>query len=174
MEQSISYLTRKEVEVHKFNGGVALLVPALAILFQAFVPTRFPIFRIVDLPLLVTIFFAVARRSPIGGTVTGALIGTIQDAVSGLPVGINGIANTIIGYIASSIGVKIDVENPGSRFIMIFGFKLLHDVIGYMVQSRIVGTDLFYRSRWELASALVNALIGIVLFAVLDRTKRQR
>ena len=171
---SISYLTRKEIEVHKFNSGVAIMVPLLAILFQAFVPVRIPMFRIFDLPLLVTIFFAVARRSPMAGMVTGALIGTIQDAASGLPVGINGIANTVVGYFASSISVKIDVENHGSRLIMIFGFKLLHDLIGFLVESRIVGTDLLYRTRFELVSAVANALLGVVLFAFLDRLKQRR
>jgi rod shape-determining protein MreD len=171
---SISYLTRKEIEVHKFNGGVAIMVPLLAILFQAFVPVRIPMFRIFDLPLLVTIFFAVARRSPMAGMVTGALIGTVQDAASGLPIGINGIANTVVGYFASSISVKIDVENHGSRLIMIFGFKLLHDLIGFLVESRIVGTDLLYRTRFELVSAVANALLGVVLFAFLDRLKQRR
>jgi rod shape-determining protein MreD len=171
---SISYLTRKEIEVHKFNSGVAIMVPLLAILFQAFVPVRIPMFRIFDLPLLVTIFFAVAWRSPMAGMVTGALIGTIQDAASGLPVGINGIANTVVGYFASSISVKIDVENHGSRLIMIFGFKLLHDLIGFLVESRIVGTDLLYRTRFELVSAVANALLGVVLFAFLDRLKQRR
>jgi rod shape-determining protein MreD len=171
---SISYLTRKEIEVHKFNRGVAIMVPLLAILFQAFVPVRIPMFRIFDLPLLVTIFFAVAWRSPMAGMGAGALIGTIQDAASGLPVGINGIANTVVGYFASSISVKIDVENHGSRLIMIFGFKLLHDLIGFLVESRIVGTDLLYRTRFELVSAVANALLGVVLFAFLDRLKQRR
>jgi rod shape-determining protein MreD len=171
---SISYLTRKEIEVHKFHSGVVIMVPLLAILFQAFAPVRIPMFRIFDLPLLVTIFFAVAWRSPMAGMVTGALIGTIQDAASGLPVGINGIANTVVGYLASSISVKIDVENHGSRLIMIFGFKLLHDLIGFLVESRIVGTDLLYRTRFELVSAVANALLGVVLFAFLDRLKQRR
>ena len=175
MDSSISYLTRKEIEVHRFNGGVSLMVPLLAILFQAFVPVRIPMFRIFDLPLLVTIFFAVARRSPVAGTVTGALIGTIQDAASGLPIGVNGIANTVVGYFASSISVKIDVENHGSRLIMIFGFKLLHDLVIHLVQSRIVGmSDLLYWSRYELVSAVANALLGVALFAFLDRLKQRR
>ncbi|MEO8725444.1 MAG: rod shape-determining protein MreD [Acidobacteriaceae bacterium] len=174
MDSSVSYSTRKEIEVHSFSGAVTLLVPLAAILLQAFVSLRIPMFRVFDLPLLVTIFFAVARRNPIAGSVTGALIGTGQDAASGLPVGINGIANTVVGYFASSISVKIDVENPGSRLIMIFGFKLLHDVIGYLVQSRILGNDLLYRTRYELGSALANAVLGVALFGLLDRLKQRR
>lgn len=174
MDSSISYNTRKEIEVHTFSGVVTLFVPLLAILFQVFVPMRIPMFRVFDLPLLVTIFFAVARRNPVAGSVTGALIGTLQDAASGMPVGINGIANTVVGYFASSISVKIDVENHGSRLIMVFGFKLLHDVIGFLVQSRILGNDLLYRTRYELGSAVANAVLGVALFAFLDRLKQRR
>ena len=71
--------------------------------------------QIIDLPMMVVIFFAVARRNPISGCVTGAIIGLLQDALGGPahPIGMYGITDTIIGYMASSLGVKIDVENPG-------------------------------------------------------------
>ena len=71
------------------------------------------------------IFFAVARRSPIYGAMTGAAIGLLQDALTGQPIGINGMAKSIIGYAASSIGVQVDVENLTTRVLMNFGFSLL-------------------------------------------------
>ena len=106
--------------------------------------------------------------------VTGAVIGIVQDAISGLPIGINGIADTIIGYIGSSVSLKLEVEQIGPRFLMIFGFKFLHDAVGFLIQSRIVGNDLAYKSRWELYSALANAVIGSLLFTQLDRLKKRR
>lgn len=175
METSISYTSRHEIEVHSFPLVVAIGVPALAIFLQAFLPVRLPFFRIFDLPLLVTIYFAVARRNPLTGTITGAVIGTLQDALTHQPIGIFGIAKTVIGYVASSIGVKVDVENPGSRLMMIFGFSLLHDAIRYLIASRILGTgDVLYRTRFELGSALANALLGLLLFSALDRMKQRR
>ena len=172
---SVSMMTRRELSAgRKFGLVASFVVPALAILLQCYVPLRLHLFTYLDLPLLVTIYFAVARRNALTGTVTGAVIGIVQDAISGLPIGINGIADTIIGYIGSSVSLKLEVEQIGPRFLMIFGFKFLHDAVGFLIQSRIVGNDLAYKSRWELYSALANAVIGSLLFTQLDRLKKRR
>ena len=81
-------------------------VPLLALFLQAFLPMRFPFFSIFDLPLLVTIYFAMARRNPISGLFTGAAIGLVQDMLGPYPIGIYGIAKTVVGYGASSLGVE--------------------------------------------------------------------
>src|ERR1700757_3696725 len=116
MNSAVSLTSREEIEVHRFSWPVSIGIPALSFFLQFFLRIRF--LSVFDLPLLVTIFFAVARRRPIPGLITGALIGTLQDAWTSLPIGVNGIAKTIIGFLASSLGVKLDVDNPGSRFLM--------------------------------------------------------
>src|SRR3954470_16220535 len=110
-------LSREGIEVFRFSPFATVLIPLLALFLQASLPLRFSTFSMFNLPLLVVIFFAVARRSPIAGTVTGCVIGIAQDslAYAHQPIGLFGISNSIIGYLASSIGVKVDVENPGSR-----------------------------------------------------------
>ena len=55
-----SYTSRRELEQHSFSPAVALLVPLTAILLQALLPKPFPGLAILDLPLIVTIFFAVS------------------------------------------------------------------------------------------------------------------
>ena len=71
----VTYTSGDQIEVYRFSLPVALLVPLAAIFLQAFLPLRLPFFSIFDLPLLVTIFFAVARRSQVAGLLTGAAIG---------------------------------------------------------------------------------------------------
>src|SRR5215510_15326428 len=115
MNYAVSMTSREEIEVHRFSWPVSIGIPLLAIFLQVFVSKWLTFIKVFDLPLLVTIFFAVARRRPIPGLVTGALIGTVQDAFSHHYIGLNGIAKTIIGFLASSLGVRLDVENPGSR-----------------------------------------------------------
>src|SRR5271166_7181114 len=77
----ITYTSNEQVEVYRFSLPAAILIPLVAVFLQAFVPLRFHFFSIFDLPLLVVIFFAVARRSPVAGLLTGAAIGLLQDSL---------------------------------------------------------------------------------------------
>src|SRR5947209_5486705 len=167
MSYTISLTSREEVEVHRFSWPVSIGVPLLAIFVQVFVSKWLSFIKVFDLPLLVTIFFAVARRRPITGTITGALIGTVQDAFASPVIGLNGIAKTMIGYLASSLGVRIDVENPGSRFLMTFAFCVLHRIIYMVIQLGLVGGNEPWMWGHTLLSSVANALLAVALFAVL-------
>ena len=58
-----SYTSRQEMDQYAFHTAVTLLVPLGSILLQAVLPKTFPVLAIFDLPLIVVIFFAVARRT---------------------------------------------------------------------------------------------------------------
>ena len=171
MNVAVSYTSREEIEVHKFSWAVSIGIPLLAIFVQVFFPLRLRFLMVFDLPLLVTIYFAVARRRPIPGLITGALIGTVQDAFGHHYIGLNGIAKTIIGFLASSLGVRIDVENPGSRFLMTMGFYLLHQIIRSVIDIMLVGLPDPWNWGRTLVASVANGLLAVVLFAVLDRLK---
>ena len=167
-------ITREGIEVHRFSWVTTIAVPLLALFLQSTLPKQFPFFSIFDLPLLVTIFFAVARRNPIVGTLTGSLIGLFQDALTHQPLGLFGMAKTVVGYAASSIGVKVDVENPGSRLIMTFAFYLLQRGVYQLVAERMAQLPLDWRWGHELGAALANAMVAVVLFTLLDKTKQRK
>src|SRR6202789_2155682 len=139
-----SFTSRRELEQHSFPPAVALLVPLGAILLQALLPKPFPRLAILDLPLIILIFFAVSRRSPIAGALTGAVIGLLQDALTAQHLGINGIAKTIIGYAAASIGLQVDVEALSTRLLMNFGFSLLNSVLLFLINRRLIDLPTFH------------------------------
>jgi rod shape-determining protein MreD len=170
---SVSLTSREELDVHRFGWASSLLVPLAAIFIQVSISRQLGFIKVFDLPLLVTIFFAVARRRPIPGIFTGALIGTIQDAIAGVPIGLNGIAKTIVGYLASSLGVKLDVDNPGSRFLMTFVFYLVHRTVYVVIALALVGEREQFLWAHTLVAALANALLAVVLFALFDRMKQR-
>ncbi len=163
--------SREEIEVYRFGPVASILIPLLALVIQAFVPVRLHFFAIFDLPLLVTIFFAVARRSQVTGLITGAVIGLVQDALTHQALGLYGIAKTVVGYGASSLGVKIDVENPGTRLLVTSGFYLVHQAVYFLVARNILGVPMEWLWARTLLAALLNGLAAVVLFAVLDRFK---
>jgi rod shape-determining protein MreD len=169
----ITYTSQEQVEVYRFGIPTAIFVPLAALFLQAFLPLRLHFFAIFDLPLLVVIFFAVARRSPISGLLTGAVIGLLQDALTHHPIGVYGIAKTFVGYGASSLGVKIDVENAGTRFLVTLFFYMLHEVIYFAVARWMLSLSLQWNWAHELGSALANALLAVVLFALLDKLKQR-
>ena len=168
-------LSREGIEVHRFSWIATVFVPLLAIFLQVTITRKFSYLAVFDLPLLVTIFFGVARRNPMAGSITGAAIGLVQDAFTHNPIGLFGIAKTVVGYLASSIGVRVDVENPGSRLLMAFGFYLLHAGI-YELVARNMARLPMGRFQWshELGAALANALLAVVLFVLLDKTKMRK
>ena len=168
-----SYTSRRELEQHTFSPVVTLLVPVLAILLQSFLPRPFPRFAILDLPLIVVLFFAVSRRSPIAGALTGAIIGLLQDALTNQPIGVNGMAKSAIGYTAASIGLQVDVESPLTRIVITFGFSIVNSVLLFLIDHRLLGLPGFHL-LWghELIRACANTAVAIPIFFLLDRTKR--
>jgi rod shape-determining protein MreD len=175
MSVAVAYTSREreKIEVFKFSLPVTIMVPALALVWQAFVPTKIHFLQEIDVPLLVTIFFAVARRSPVSGLLTGAIIGMMQDTLGHHPIGLFGIAKTVVGYAASSIGVKIDVENPGSRLLLTTAFYLLHQGVYFVIARGLVREALTWRWGHTALLALANAVFAVVLFAILDRLRQR-
>lgn len=167
----ITYTSQDQIEVYRFPVAAAILIPLVSLFLQAFIPLRMHFFSIFDLPLLVVIFFAVARRSPVAGLLSGAVIGLLQDSLTHQPIGLFGIANTVVGYGASSLGVKIDVENAASRFLVVLFFYVVHEVVYFTVARGLIGLTLQWSWSHELGAAFANAVLAVALFALMDRFK---
>jgi rod shape-determining protein MreD len=162
---------RRDLEIRRYPLYIYVLVPLAAVVLQAWLPRLLGRFAYMDLPLLVTVYFALNRRSPIHGTLLGALLGLAQDGLTQGAVGIHGIANTICGFLAASVGIRIVVENNLIRMMMNFALTLLSSAIMVFVIRVLLG--LGWHSNWldELLRAAGNGLIGLMLFPALDRTQ---
>jgi rod shape-determining protein MreD len=167
-----SYMSRREVEQQRFSMPVTVLVPVGAVLLQVLLPRVFAGLAILDLPFVVTLFFAISRRSPIAGTATGAAIGLLQDVLTGQPIGVNGMAKSLIGYAGASLGSRIDVENTTTRALLAFGFSLVQSVLLYLIERRLLGIRAFHM-LWlhELLRAVANTALALPVCYLLDRAK---
>ena len=165
--------TRREADEQSFPVAIYVLVPVLALGLQSFVSLHFPLFATLDLPLIVVIYFAISRRSPAAATIGGALMGIAQDALTRQPLGVFGICKTVIGYLAGSLGVRIDTENHGMRLLLTFLFVLLHNAIDWVLVRHMLAEPMVWNWVREPIRAAVNALIGVVIFALLDKAKRE-
>jgi rod shape-determining protein MreD len=124
-----------------------------------------------DLPLVVTIYFALARRDPIQGTMMGAAMGIFEDALTHHAIGANGIAKTVAGFLAGSVGLRIDVDNFTIRMMMTFLLSLLSGAIYVLIYRVLLGLDQEWRGLDELMKAVGTSLAAMVLFPLLDRTQ---
>src|SRR5450755_1708963 len=170
---AITYTSGEQVEVYRFSIPATILIPLGALVLQAFLPIWLPFVRIFDLPLLVTIGFATARRSPLTGLVTGGFIGILQDALTHQPIGLYGISKTVVGFGASSLGIKLDVENIGARFLLTIFFYVVHEVVYFMIARGMVGLRMEWSWPHEFMSGMANAVLGIFVFMLLDRVKQR-
>jgi rod shape-determining protein MreD len=169
----ITYTSGEQVEVYRFSLPVTIGVPLAALFLQAFLPRRLTFFNYFDLPLLVTIFFAMARRNPIAGLLTGAAIGLTQDCLTAGPIGVYGIAKTVVGFAASSLGAKIDAENAGTRALLTLAFYLLHGIVYFGVARWLL--SLSQRFSWShgVVAGIANAVLGVGLYFLLDKLKQR-
>jgi rod shape-determining protein MreD len=162
------------IEVHKFRGGAIVGATLLALMFQAFVPVYFAKAAMIDLPLLITIYFGLSRRNPSTGLLLGMVIGLLQDSLSGptVPLGLYGISKTVIGYLASSIGARLDTEHPAARFALTIIFFGLHQGIVLLTRRILLAQSSVWFTMHLAAAAVVNAIVAVFLFALLDHLRK--
>jgi rod shape-determining protein MreD len=162
------------IEVHKFRGGAIVGATLLALMFQAFVPVYFAKAAMIDLPLLITIYFGLSRRNPSTGLLLGMIMGLLQDSLSGptVPLGLYGIAKTVIGYLASSIGARLDTEHPAARFALTIIFFGLHQGIVLLTRRILLAQSSVWFTMHLAAAAVVNAIVAVFLFALLDHLRK--
>jgi rod shape-determining protein MreD len=161
--------SRHELENRRYPMLLYVLVPLTALVLQAWLPRLLGKYAWFDLPLVVTVYFALGRRSPIQGTLMGAVMGIFEDALTHRPIGINGIAKTAVGFLAASVGVRVAVENHTVRLILNFLLSLLSSAIIVFVYRVMLGLGLEWQWFNELFRAIGNSVVGMVLFPVLDR-----
>jgi rod shape-determining protein MreD len=166
----LSYTSRRELDQYSFHPAVTVLAPLACILLQVVLPRNFPRLAILDLPLIATVFFAVARRSQVAGTVTGTLIGLFQDGLTNHPFGVNGIAKGVIGYLAASLGFAVDADNPLNRLMLLFSFSVLQSLLLWLIARFVLGDPTVrLLPLHELLRALSNTAVGLPVFYLLDR-----
>ncbi len=160
---------RRETEIHRYPLLVYTLVPLASLVLQAWLPRVTSPYDWFDLPLVVTVYFALGRRSPIQGTIMGAVMGLFEDALTHHAIGINGIAKTVVGFLAASVGVRIEVDNQIVRLLLTFLLSLLSSAIYLFISRFLLGLSMEWSWLAELLRAVGNSLIALVLFPALDR-----
>jgi rod shape-determining protein MreD len=169
-EYSDGFPDRKS-RVSKFKIAALIGIPLAAILFQVYVPLFFRYLSYLELPLLVTVYFALMRRSPAAGVLFGAGIGLAQDSLSHQPLGMFGIVKTLVGYFAGSVSQRFAVDNPVIRLILGFFFYFFHALFYWVLQRALLDEAVDFNPTQKLVVGMLNGVVAVPLFHVLDRLK---
>ena len=79
----------------------------------------------------------------------------------------------MVGFGASSLGIKLDVENAGARFLLTIAFYVVHEIIYFTIARGLVSLHMEWSWSRELLSGLANAFLGVLLYALMDRVKQR-
>jgi rod shape-determining protein MreD len=163
----------RERGVARFRRWGLVAVPLAAILFQIYVPRFFPVLAYLEFPLLVTVYFALLRRSQIAGIFIGAGIGLVQDSLSHQPLGMFGLIKTLVGYFAASVGMRFDVDHVLIRFVLALFFFIFHEFFYWVLARALLGQQLIFDLQQTVIVGLLNAAVGISLYHFLDKLKER-
>ena len=76
MESTEVYIgPEPHIEVHKYYSGIVPVAVLLALVLQAFLPVYIRSANYLELPLLVTLYFALSKRNPSSGLILGMVVG---------------------------------------------------------------------------------------------------
>jgi rod shape-determining protein MreD len=160
------------IEVRKYYAGSAVGAALVALFLQGFLPKYFPPAELLEWPLLVTIYFSLGRRNAASGMFLGTGIGLLQDAVSHLPLGVYGIALTVVGYVAAWTGYRINVDMALSRFVLTLALYNLERLIIAVIERYLLEqSGALFNFSW-LAGSLLAAIVAVLIFPQLDRLRK--
>jgi rod shape-determining protein MreD len=173
MNDRILLGNQRESQVSRFRAWVFFAIPLAAILFQVYVPLFFDFLSYLEMPLIVTIYFALMKRSPVHGTLIGAMVGLAQDSLSKNPLGMFGIVKTLVGYFAASIGMRLDVDHPLMRMLIAFFFYFFHQLFYWVLSRALLGQQIDFEVPRTLVLSVLNAVVALSVFHFLDKLKER-
>jgi rod shape-determining protein MreD len=165
--------SQREGQIARYRSLALLGVPLAAVLLQIYLPLLLPFLSFLELPLLVVLYFSLMRRSQVGGIVMGAFVGLAQDSLSTNPLGMFGIVKTLVGYFGSSVGVRLDVENVFIRLVMTFFFYCFHQLLYWVMSRALLAQAVVLDVQKMIVTGVLNTLVGLALYHVLDRLRER-
>ena len=114
-----------------------------------------------DLILLFTLYIGY-RFGAVPGTLSGFLLGIIQDAISPNPIGISALANCIVGFFAGQVvALKLSYN---ARILVSILLILMHGAIFFLIyQFKTEATYFYFIFSRVFPNTIYTFLIGLFL-----------
>jgi rod shape-determining protein MreD len=82
-----------------------------------------------------------------------------------------GIVKTLVGYFAASVSQRFNVENSGVRMVLTFFFFIFHQFFYWVLSRALLGQVLAFELQQTFVLAILNALVAVPLYHILDKLK---
>ena len=125
----------------------------------------------VDLVLVAVIYLSLTS-GPTVGIMSGTMAGLAQDALTSGIVGIGGLAKTLVGFLAGTVGTAFIVAQPVPRFLVFFAATVVEMAVIVGFHSLLDPGPVVVPIGGIVAQALGNALVGVVVFQLTEAVPR--
>jgi rod shape-determining protein MreD len=121
----------------------------------------------VNLVLVAVVYLALAY-GPVTGLIAGTIGGLAQDALAGGIVGIGGMTKTLIGFVVGVLGAQFNLSTTVPRLVMFVAATFVHEVMFEGLHAMVGGRPFGLRLSATLVQALVNGLVGVSAFLLVE------
>ena len=122
----------------------------------------------VNLVLVAVVYLALAYGA-VSGMLAGTIGGLAQDALAGGIVGIGGMSKTIIGFVVGVLGAQFNLSSTVPRLVIFIAATFVHELMFEGLHAMIGGRPFGLQYSATLVQALVNGLVGVTVFLIVER-----
>lgn len=114
--------------------------------------------------VLVGVVYAALLWGRVAGMLAGTIGGLLQDLLSGGIVGVGGLAKTVVGFVAGTVGTQFVLVRPRARMLIVGVASLVHRLMLIVIFALIEQSWPGFPWRAILGETLINALASMILF----------
>ena len=118
--------------------------------------------------VLVTVVYVALAYGAVTGLLAGALGGLVQDSLGGGIVGIGGMTKTLIGFVVGVLSAQFNLSTTVPRLVMFVAATFVHELMFGGLQVIAGGRPFSVKLSAVLLQALVNGLIGVAVFLLVE------
>ena len=150
---------------------IALALLVFALVLQSSLSRFFPVSAYVDLPLVVAIWFALSRGE-ILGMIGGSLSGWLTEALFGRGIkGVSGLIRLLIGFALGLLGSRFLITGALPRFSLLLTVTVIDTRAFEWIAPAFGMSPIQYSPLAMTIRGLINATVGLVLFALFERRR---
>lgn len=151
------------------KSAIVVLALAAALVLQATLAGLFIGGTMAVNLVLVAVVYVALAYGPMTGLLAGTLGGLTQDTLGGGIVGTGGLTKTLIGFVVGVLSAQFNLSSTVPRLVMFVAATFVHELMFQGLQAITVGRPFALKWSAVLVQALVNALVGVTAFLLVEQ-----